>query len=163
MWMPASTQQLNRGPASSPPPHNLNAWEFVTNHKQTISDFRHYPIHRAHENQIMTKAHVKNLLFLKVQVIAKVRQACNPSHYITLYSACWLNFCWTSIGRNCMMLFIFLLSDEASWRIHLVLLHLFEPKYLCYINIVALRLITSLWLNDAVFTRYNAQQLNVSD
>jgi len=105
--------------------------KFVTNHSQSISDFRHRPIPRVHEEQIVTKARVKKRQFLRVQVIVKVRRACNPSHYIRWYPACRLNARWTSIGRNCMLLFVFPLSDEASWCIHIILMQWFEPHYLC--------------------------------
>jgi len=106
--------------------------KFETNHKQTISDFRQHPIPRVHEVQIVMKAWIKNWQFLSIQVTVIVRQAYNPSHYIRLYPACRFNSRCTSIGRNCMLLMVFPLSDEASWRIHLIL------------------------------TRYYAQHLNVS-
>ena len=105
--------------------------KFVTNHKQTKADICQCPILRMHEEQIVMKARVKKMQFLRVQVIFKVRRAYNPSHYIRLNSVCRLNARCTSIGRNCMLLFVFALSDEASWRNHIVLMHCFEPQYLC--------------------------------
>jgi len=92
------------------------------------------------------KARVKKMQFLGVQVIVKVRQAYNPSHYIRLNPVCRLNARCISIGRNCMLLFVFPLQDEASWRNHIILMHCFQPQYLCQVNIVALRLIMSFWL-----------------
>jgi len=97
-----------------PPTTSLKRLKFVTNHQQTITDFRQLPIPRVHEEQIAMKARVKKRRCLRVQVIAKVRQAYNPSYYITLNSKCQLNAHCTLIGRNCMLLFVFLLSDEAS-------------------------------------------------
>ena len=64
----------------------LEHLKFVTNHEQTISDFRQRPIPRVHEEQIVMKAQVKQMQFLRVQVI----------------------------GRNCMLVFVFALSAEAS-------------------------------------------------
>ena len=105
--MPVSAQRQNRWLASS-------CLKFVTNHKQTISDFLQCPIRRVHKDQIVIKARVRTMQFLRVQVTVKVRRACNPSHFIRLNSACLFNARCISIGRNCMLLFIFPLSDEAS-------------------------------------------------
>jgi len=173
--MPVSAQRLNRwlnislcSAAQSvigklPPTAYIECLKFVTSHKQTISDFRQCPIPRVHEEQIGMKAWVKKKQFLRVQEIVKVRQTYNPSHYIRLNPACQLNASCTSIGRNGMLLFIFPLSDKALWSIHIVLMHCFEPQYFCQVNIVALRLIMRLWVNDAVFPRYYAQYRDVSD
>jgi hypothetical protein len=108
--MPVSAQRLNRWLASS-------CLKFVTNHKQTISDFLQRPIPRVHKDQIVMKARVRTTQFLRVQVTVKVRRACNPCHSIRLNPACLFNARCISIGRNCMLLFVFPLSDEASWRI----------------------------------------------
>jgi hypothetical protein len=62
-----------------------------------------------------------------------------------------------------MLWFIFPLADEAPWNIHIILMLRFEPQDLCYVNIEALRLIVSLWLNNVVLTRYYAWYINVSD
>ena len=113
------------------PTSYLECLKFVTNHEQTMSDFRQRPIPWVHEEQIVMKAWVKKMQFLRVQVIVKVRRAYNPSHYISLNPVCRLNARCTSIGRNCMLWFVFALSDEASWRNHIVLMHCFEPQYLC--------------------------------
>ena len=67
-----------------PPTTYLERLKFMTNYKQTISDFRQPLIRRVHEEQIVTKAGVKKTQFLRVQVIVKVRRGCNPSHYIGL-------------------------------------------------------------------------------
>jgi len=136
-----------------PPTTCYECLKFVTNPKQSISDFRQCPIPRVYEEQTVTKAQVKKRQFLRVQVIVKVRRACNPSHYMKLYPACRLNARWTLIGWNCMLLFVFPHSDEASWRIYIILMQWFEPQYLCLVNIVTLRLKMSLWFNDVVFTR----------
>jgi len=154
--MRVSAQRLNQWPARS-------CRKSVTNHNQTISDLLQHPIPTVHAEQMVMKAQVKKRQFLRVQVTVKVRRACNPRHCIRLNPACRFNACWTSIGRNCMLLFIFPLSDETSWHIHIVLMHCFEHQYLCYVNIVALRLIMGLGLNDAVYTGYYMQHLNVSD
>jgi len=114
-----------------PPTSYLEWLKFVTNHEQTISDFRHRPIPRVHEEQIVMKAGVKKMRFLRVQVIVKVRRAYNPSHYIRLNPVCRLNARCTSISRNCMLLFVFPVSDKASWHNHIVFIHCFEPQYLC--------------------------------
>jgi len=108
--MPVSAQRLNQWLASS-------CLKFVTNHKQMMSDFLQRPIPRVHKDQNVMKARVKTTQFLRGQVTFKVRQACNPSHSIRLNPACQFNARCTSIGRNCMPLFVFPLSDEASWRI----------------------------------------------
>jgi hypothetical protein len=108
--MPVSAQRLNWWLAGS-------CLKFVTNHKQMISDFLQRPIPRVHKDQIMMKARDRTMQFLRVQVTVKVRQACKPSHSITLNPACLFNAPCTSIGQNCILLFDFLLSDEASWRI----------------------------------------------
>ena len=79
-------------------------------------------------------------------IIVKVRRSYNPSHYIRLYPICSLNTRCASIGRNCMLLFVFPLSDESSWCMRIILMSCFEPQYLCYVNSVALRLILSVWL-----------------
>jgi len=105
--MPVSAQQLNRWAPSS-------RLKVVTNHQQMISDFRQQPIPRVPEEQIVMKAGVRTTQFLRVQVTVKVRRACIPSHCIGLNPACLLNACCTSIGRNCKLLFLFPLSDEAS-------------------------------------------------
>jgi hypothetical protein len=42
-------------------------------------------------------------------------------------------------------------------------MHCFEPHYWCHVNIVALKLIMSLWSNDVVFTSDYVQRLHVSD
>ena len=47
------------------PTHRL---KFVTNHKQSISDFRQRPIPSVHEEQNVMKAQVKKRQFLRVQV-----------------------------------------------------------------------------------------------
>jgi len=124
IWMAVSAQWLNRWPASA-------RLKCVTNHIQTISDFLRSPIARLDEEQNLMTARIKTTQFLKVQVTVKVRRACNPSHCIRLNAACRFNACCTSIGRNCMLLFVFSLWDEASWRIHNLLMHCFEPQYLC--------------------------------
>jgi len=100
--------------------------EFMTKHTQTISDFRQCPIPRVHEERIVMKARVKKRQFLRVQVTVKVRGACNPSHYIRLNLACQFNAHCTSIGWNWMLLFVFLLSDDTPWRIHIVCMHCFQ-------------------------------------
>jgi len=48
--------------------------------------------------------------------------ACNPTCYIRLNPAYRFNACCTLIGWNCMPWFVFLLSDEASWLIYIVLM-----------------------------------------
>ena len=146
-----------------PPSGLLDHVKFVTNPKQTISHYCQRAIGRVHEDHIVMKAQVRKRQFLRVQVTVKVWRACNPSHYIRLNLACQLNGRCTSMGRNCTLLFSFPLSDEASWHIHIVFMHCFEPQYLCLVYIVPLRVIMSLWLNDVVFTRYYVQHLNVSD
>jgi len=108
--MPVSAQWFNRWPASF-------RLKFMTNHKQTKSDFFLCAISTVHKDQIVMKAQVRTTQFLRVQVTVKVRQACNPSHCIRLNSACLFNACCTSIGRNCMLLFIIPLLNEASWGI----------------------------------------------
>jgi len=108
-----------------PPNAYLERLMFVTNHKQTISDFHQCSISRVHEEQIVMKARVKKRHILRVQVTVNVMQACNCSHYITLYPACRFNASCTSIGQNWILFLGFLLSAEASWRIHIVLMHCF--------------------------------------
>jgi hypothetical protein len=85
----------------------------MTNHKENLSHFRQHPIPTVHEEQIMMKARVKKMQFLTLQVIVKVRRTYNPSPYIELNPVCCLNDHCTSIGHNCMLLFVFPLSDEA--------------------------------------------------
>jgi hypothetical protein len=108
--MPVSAQRLNQWPASS----HLKS---VTTHKRMIYDFLQHPIPTVHEEQIKMKAQVRTRQFLRVQVTVKDRRAWNPIHYISLNPSCLINACCTSIGRNCILLFAFLLSDEASARI----------------------------------------------
>ena len=120
--MAVSAQQLNRWAASSRPPHILSAWSLwqIMNWQYLISaDVQSQECMKY--IQIVMKAQVKNRQFLRVQVTVKVRRAYNPSHYIRLNPACRFNSRYTSIGQNCMPLLVFPLSDEASWRIHLVL------------------------------------------
>jgi len=108
--MPVSAQRLDRWPASS-------CLKFVTNHTQTISDFLQRPISSVQKDQIVMKAWVRTMQCLIVHVTVTVRRACISSHCIGLNSPCLFNACCTSIGWNCMVLFVFPLSDEASWHI----------------------------------------------
>jgi len=108
----------------------LERLKFTTNYKM-ISDFPPLPIPRVHKEQIVMKAWVNETLFLRVQVTVIVRWDCNHSLYIRLNPNCYFNSCCTSIGPNCFLLFIFPLSGETSWQIHLILMHCFEPKYSC--------------------------------
>jgi len=55
--------------------------KFVTNLKQTLSDFRQCQIRSVHEEQIVMKAPVKKTQLLRVAVTVKVRRACSRSHY----------------------------------------------------------------------------------
>jgi hypothetical protein len=128
-----------------------------------ISDFLQRPILRVHKEQIGMTAQVKTMQFLRGQVTVNVRRASNPSHCIGLNPSCRFNACCTTIDQNCMPLFVFPLSVAASWWIYIVLMRCFEPQYLYSVNIVALRLIMSLGLNDAKYTTYYTQHFNVSD
>jgi hypothetical protein len=129
-----------------PPSSYLECLKFVTNHKQMVSDFLQRPIPRVHNDQIVMKSPVKKSQFLRVQVIVKEWQAYNPTHYTRLNLVCLLTARYTSIDRNCMPSFGILLSDDISWENHVILMHSIEPKYLCQVNIVAFKLIMSLWL-----------------
>jgi hypothetical protein len=104
-------------------PANHLFWmpEIVTHHKQTISSFRQHPIPQVDEQPIMRTARDKKRQFLRVQVTVKVSRDNKLSHYIRLNSACRFNACCTSIVRNCILLLLFPMSDEASWRVHMVL------------------------------------------
>jgi len=137
--------------------------KFVTNDKKKISDFRQRPIPRVHEEHILINTWVMKRQFLWVQVTVKVTRAYNPGHNMRLNPAYQFNAHCTSIGENCMLLFVLLLSDEASWCIHMIHMHSFEAQYSSKVNNVALWLIMSLWLNDAVFTRYYTHHLHISD
>jgi hypothetical protein len=88
--------------------------KFVTNHEQTISDFCQHSIQTVREDEIVMKARVKKLQFLRVQDIVKVRRAYNTSHYIRLNPHGNSILPAPQLARNCMLLFVFLLSDEAS-------------------------------------------------
>jgi len=80
IWMAGSAQRLNRWliaslcwPAQSVtgkvmPTAYLERLKFVTNHQQTISDFRQNPIPNVHEEQIVMKAQVKKRQLSTVQV-----------------------------------------------------------------------------------------------
>jgi hypothetical protein len=108
--MLVSAQRLDQWPVSS-------RLRFTTNHRQTISDVLQRAIPREHAEQIVMKACVRTMQFLRVQVTVKLRRACNPSDCIRLNPACLLNACCTSSGHKCMLVFVFPLSHKVSWRI----------------------------------------------